>query len=388
MKTGQPIRINAARQNLPPGGKWQHADQVARGKVQMIKAADPDRQATVVVEELRRLQRGGPVDLGSCAVLAREWKDLDRVRSACEQAGIPVSLCWGRHASFPRLSRIREHADILERLHAMRTGTITAGAVLSMPAMKKSQGTIWSANLIRLLQDWQEETGDTPQPASAVEEYLYEAFAEQDRMKTIGNGLFLATAHAVKGLEFDHVFILGDSWEKGAGAAIEDERRLYYVSMSRARETLHLFALDTAGNPHARLLSGDFLMAREMSPGTSEPMARRSYHLLGMEDLFLDFAGIKEEQHPSRLALQKCKAGERVVIQERNSHLELVDNDGVAIARLSKKAQGEWADRLDSIRDALIVAFVRRYRDDIEDKKFQTACYGQSWEVPIVEVVC
>lgn len=388
MKTGHPIRVNAARRNLPPGGKWQQSDRIAGGKVQVIKAADPDCQATVVVEELHRLQRGGPVDLGSCAVLAREWKDLDMVRSACDQAGIPVSLCWGRHSSFPRLSRIREHADLLEHLHATPTETITAGAVLSKLAGMKSQGTIWSANLIRLLQDWQEETGDTPQPAAAVEEYLYEAFAEQDRMKTIANGLFLATAHAVKGLEFDHVFILGDSWDKGVGAAIEDERRLYYVSMSRARETLHLFALDTAVNPHTRLLSGDFLMARAMLPGTSEPMARRTYHLLGMEDLFLDYAGVRDERHPSRLALQKCKAGECVAIQESNNHLEVLDSAGVAIARLSKKARSAWGDRLDAIREARIVALVRRYRDDVEDKEFQAICHGRSWEVPIVEVVC
>ncbi|MBB5348098.1 RecQ family ATP-dependent DNA helicase [Desulfoprunum benzoelyticum] len=201
------------------------------------------------------------------------------------------------------------------------------------------QDTFWRDNLNRLLQDWQEETGDTPQPAAAVEEYLHEALAEQDRMKTIADGLFLATAHAVKGLEFDHVFILGDSWDKEVGAAIADERRLFYVSMSRARETLHLFVLDTAGNPHARLLAGDF-------------------------------------------------TGERVVIQGRNNHLELMDSDGVAIARLSKKAYDEWADRLDSIREARIVALVRRYRDDVEDKKFQTACHGRSWEVPIVEVMC
>jgi hypothetical protein len=60
----------------------------------------------------------------------------------------------------------------------------------------------------------------------------------------------------------------------------------------------------------------------------------------------------------------------------------------VAIARLSKKAGSAWADRLDSIREARIVALVRRYRDDVEDKAFQAACCGRSWEVPVVEVVC
>jgi ATP-dependent DNA helicase RecQ len=305
MKTGHPICVNRSRQNLAPGGRWQQYDPIAQGKVHVLEVENGAAQASVLLEELRRLQQCGPVDLANCAVLAREWKDLDLVRCMCEDAGVEVSLCWGRHGNFPRLTRIRENADILERLQAMRTETISGSTVLALCNRIHPAATVWSDNLKRILQDWVEESADTPQPVSAIEEYLYETLSEQGRSKSIGNGLFLATAHAVKGLEFDHVFILGDNWNKGVHAEIEDERRLYYVSMSRARETLHLFSLASCPNPHVTTLSGDFLLARKCLHDRKRPGETCSYSLLGMDDLFLDFAAQKAENHPARLALKR-----------------------------------------------------------------------------------
>jgi hypothetical protein len=50
----------------------------------------------------------------------------------CEDTGVEVSLCWDRHGNFPRLTRIRENAGILERLQAMRTETISGNTVLAL----------------------------------------------------------------------------------------------------------------------------------------------------------------------------------------------------------------------------------------------------------------
>jgi len=388
MKTGYPIRINSARASLPPGGNWQRNDPVVQGKMQVLKVGDPGCQAMALLEELQRLQSIGPVDVSRCAVLGREWKDLELVRSVCEEQGMPVRFCWGNHDSFPRLTRIRENADLFEWLRLRRTESIGADTLLLQLEQLCPVATLWSDNLRLLLQQWGEETNNIPQPVPAVEEYLFEVLAEQGRAKSVGKGLYLATAHAVKGLEFDHVFILGGSWNNGSPTTLEDERRLYYVSMSRARETLHLFSLPTVANPHLALLEGDFLVGRAVAPLVDRQPVRRTYHLLGLEDFFIDFAGLKSEQHPVRQTLNRMVAGDAARMQQRNNHLEIIDSDGVAFARLSKKARDEWRDRLNDIRALRLVALVRRYRDDVADKPFQARCQGDCWLVPIVEILC
>lgn len=71
---------------------------------------------------------------------------------------------------------------------------------------------------------------------------------DQDSMKPgTGGGVVLITAHSAKGLEFDHVFIIGA--EEGvfphrraldSSADIEEERRLFYVACTRARKRLYI----------------------------------------------------------------------------------------------------------------------------------------------------
>jgi DNA helicase-2/ATP-dependent DNA helicase PcrA len=70
--------------------------------------------------------------------------------------------------------------------------------------------------------------------------------SEQDNLKG-GGGVKLMTVHASKGLEFDYVFIPGLEQDlfphRGMGDGErdeEEERRLFYVALTRAREKLFL----------------------------------------------------------------------------------------------------------------------------------------------------
>jgi DNA helicase-2/ATP-dependent DNA helicase PcrA len=99
-------------------------------------------------------------------------------------------------------------------------------------------------------------------------------------------GVTLASLHAAKGLEWDAVFLTGlceglmpisfaDDW-----AAVEEERRLLYVGITRAREHLHLSWARArtpggrAGRSASRFLEGLFAGTTGRAGGTSSPGPR------------------------------------------------------------------------------------------------------------------
>lgn len=386
MKTDHPIRINKARESLPPGGNWQLHDPLSSGKVQILVVKNQLAQAQALREELRRLQSlKSDFDLNSCAILTREWKELDMVRSLFAEDNIPMSLNWGK-SSFPSLTRIREGAELLEYLRENRLQQMTASTLLQKLPGKSGKDSVWQSNLRNIIEEWKEESNDTAHPVSLIEEKLYEAFADQNRAKNLHNGIFLSTVHSVKGLEFDHVFVLGGNWKQLRGPEMEEERRLYYVAMSRARETLHLFTMQNTQNLHTAALSGDFAMTRHLKPTLEESIVPFRYELLGMKELFIDFAGQKYEKHPTRRALANLQTDDLLTATVLKDNVELLYKAGVPVARLAKNAGKKWLNRLDMIKEIRVIAMVKRYRTDIKDQDFLKRCHGESWELPVVEL--
>ncbi|PIE24053.1 MAG: ATP-dependent DNA helicase PcrA [Planctomycetota bacterium] len=96
------------------------------------------------------------------------------------------------------------------------------------------------------------ESGVDLDEEPAVAGYLGQVRLLTDRTEDdVGPSLQLMTVHAAKGLEFDHVFVVG--LEEGGFPharsledpdALEEERRLFYVAATRARKTLHLSRAD------------------------------------------------------------------------------------------------------------------------------------------------
>ena len=93
----------------------------------------------------------------------------------------------------------------------------------------------------------------------SLEDFLFEISLVSDReeYKDDNNKVSLMTVHAVKGLEFDDVFVIG--LEEGifphmnslmANSELEEERRLAYVAITRAKEKLYLI------NARHRMLFG------------------------------------------------------------------------------------------------------------------------------------
>ncbi len=95
---------------------------------------------------------------------------------------------------------------------------------------------------------------DQRKPDGKLEDYLQELslMSDTDALDPSAPQLKLLTCHSAKGLEFDHVYLIGleEGFLPHASAfddetAIEEERRLCYVAMTRARRSLTLSAAET-----------------------------------------------------------------------------------------------------------------------------------------------
>ncbi|MBR0172822.1 MAG: ATP-dependent helicase [Lachnospiraceae bacterium] len=100
-----------------------------------------------------------------------------------------------------------------------------------------------------------------------TDELLDHMTLTRDSLRTAGqpsgqdkNGVRLLTMHAAKGLEFDTVFLPSlnegviPSVRAGTRDEIEEERRLLYVAMTRARRRLYLSYVTGGDDPSGRLL--------------------------------------------------------------------------------------------------------------------------------------
>ena len=242
-------------------------------------------QAMALVEELSRLkQRNPPLNWSDCAVLARTRDELAPIRALCEQRGIPI--IWGiDRDKTPPLYRIREIVQLFAEFKVRHDELLSASDLLSIidDLTGERQSSIWWELLKRILLDLRDESGNAQLPMSYYTEYVYEVLAEQRREQAVGSGVFLSTVHSAKGMEFNHVFVPGGGWTQGKNLQTqEEERRVYYVAMTRAKETLCLFERADTVNPNACFLEGDFMLRRD--PPVIDPpddlVLRRRYDVL------------------------------------------------------------------------------------------------------------
>ncbi len=89
------------------------------------------------------------------------------------------------------------------------------------------------------------ENGDGEIPMDRFIEWL----AEWGRdIRHRQRGLQLLIAHRVKSLEVDHAAVLDGGWDRADHREDSDAlRQLYYVTMTRARQTLTLARLNRSG---------------------------------------------------------------------------------------------------------------------------------------------
>jgi len=381
MKGERPIAIDRSRRRDSPGGSWTMADPVAQGRVQVLPAGDTAvSQARMAVAELQRLSALDPDwDWAKCAVIAREWSYLDPVRSLCELEGIPVQLA---NEEFTGMWHLRETRALLNWLRERGSNLVTDDDLDGWLA-KQPDGP-WMELLREGVAEYALETGGAETPVEHFTEWLAEWGRDVRRQQ---RGLLLLTAHRAKGLEFDHVVVLDGGWNRvGKGEDTDAPRRLYYVAMTRARQTLTLMRLPGAHPFQDALRSDPAVLHRKALVGdhvAPAPELSRRYRRLSLRDVFLGFAGYRDPTHLVHQAIAALNPGHRLQVRTNGDRWELLDGNGMVVGQL---ARGFTAAACAGQIRASVLAVVSWAKENAEPE-YRQGLRSDAWEVVVPELV-
>ncbi|MFL6145209.1 MAG: UvrD-helicase domain-containing protein [Labedaea sp.] len=288
---GARLRLVGQRPNGPPPRFAEYDDEPA--------------EATAVVDRIRELVGAG-TPLSEIAVLYRVNAQSEVYEQALSQAGIPY-LVRGGERFFARQEVRRAMVALRKAAGDAPTGELPKvvrellepiGLTADPPGGGAARER-WESllALVELAEELAATLGDADLARFVVE---LELRAQAQHPPTV-EGVTLASLHSVKGLEWDAVFLVGLAdgtlpiqHADGDDAAIEEERRLLYVGVTRAREHLSLtWALARAEGGKRRRRRSRFLYglvpdghpaARDVGAGSraaGRPAARNQCRMCG-----------------------------------------------------------------------------------------------------------
>ena len=391
MKSDQALRINHARRDQVAGGEYARLDPITQGRVHILEVpASPEQEMQIALAELERLHAlpGAQAEgWGSFAVIARHWKPLEAMATLCRQRKIPVLMLGEQQ--LPQLHTTREGAGLLRLLKGQQRKTRRPHLLLRPHALSR-----WfrrhfgmavetpvdnpaQAALARFIIESECALPDAPQVISELIEALYE-FGNGNRSSVLAHGpLLLLTAHRAKGLEFDHVLILdGDGWNKDS----DEERRLFYVAMTRARKTLTLCETIRGTHRFARCCDTLALRSRPEIPKDKPILAQRRW-LADQEQIVLSWPGYFAPQHAIHRALKNLKYGDPLQLHRRPDapdRWEIRDGKGRSVTRMAKCFEPP-AGEIVAVRVAYILS---RSGKESEAEKLKVS----EWELVLPEI--
>lgn len=273
---GEKRRMDALRKSGPP--------------IRMVTASDERNEAIFVAKEINRLIGGidmldveegenrserGVRSFSDIAVLYRTHRQARLLEYCLRQEGIPYivagredfltdrnvrgALYFFQYALHPEEKTAGALAERLTGLSSEEAG----GEKLAL-LLEKYRKRVRKAKPVKLLEEWAQDRKlpeeeplkkltDMSVLYSSMEEFLHTlTFGEDGDIRRNGGRKFLSDAvalmtfHGAKGLEFPAVFLYGMRkglvpFETAAGKTdLEEERRLFYVGMTRAKDELIL----------------------------------------------------------------------------------------------------------------------------------------------------
>lgn len=380
MKVDHPIRINRSRQTDPAGGVWYKRDVLSQGQVRLFTApGSPNLQSQLVFSELVRTKElDAQLVWGEVAVLARTHESLQPLRALLSGAGIQYELA--RRDSVRgqlQLMRSREGWAAREWL-TEREGRLIRLAdfrAWTLDALRREPTNPYWVDLTTVAEELGGDLDELELPPATILDALYEA-SQDSSQNGDAAAVKLLSAHSAKGLEFNHVIVM----DCGDWRTSDDERRLLYVAMTRAKQSLTVFRVDNGRNTLLSDLStveGVQSLLPDIQPKHRKDIQLR-YLTYGPKEVDIGFAGRQPAQHPLHELLSSLTVGSELFLRNRL----LMTTTGVVVGKLAAATRELPGREATGIVKGVMV----RTRSQ-SLPQYQDTIQTEQWEVPLVEFV-
>lgn len=377
LKTDHPITIDKGRAAMPEAGRWEALDPKRAGRVLRIQIPDSDRahgnlQAQAVISEIERLlSLEDEVSWDGCAILARTHHYLAPLQAWCEVNNVPYFLAADKEG----IGSVTRQRGFVQAIALLREPEQALTPQLAMETLRLGlRDELWLDFFATAFLNLNIEFGECQLSANSIIDWLYD-YARELRQQP-RKGLYLGTVHSAKGLEFRHLGLLDGGWTTDA-ARIEHERRLYYVGMTRAEETLTICEFKV-GNPYSEQLLNDVLQIA--FSGERDVRLTKRFVRLSKSEVDLGCAGREASNADIHGAIRALSPGDPLQMRREGDRYMLCDRQGRLVGRTSK------AFRLPiHIEQCFVDSIELRYPLDAGEQ-FRSRLKVDSWEVVIPRI--
>ena len=161
--------------------------------------------------------------------------------------------------------------------------------------------------------------------------------------------------------------------------AVPDERRLYYVGMTRAKETLTLFEFNSAPNPFSSSIRNQpyALLSDNNAHPSRNPALDIKFVELGNADVYMDYAGQTADPKVHQ-AISELRVGDELKLVGR----ELQNKKGIVVGRLSKSCAIN--DR--NVASVKVSAIASRFDKQVIDPVWRERLKVKAWEIVLCSI--
>ena len=369
-KGNNEVEIDANRSKDPIGGIWEQLDETGdKGRVTILETGNQRDQGGVIVSEIfNRMKLNPDLKYSDFAILARTNSEADQISESYKHLRPPIPTRSPSPTSIP-FPMYREVADLLTELEDKKDEIKIAKDIIQIIGDKLKAGSkdVWQYRvLMLLLRDYASFNGRASITLDDWVQYLWDYAVTQKGQIPDLNAILVTTIHQAKGKEFKHVFLLdpGDVGRNdNLGQTMQDERRLYYVGITRAQELATVLKVQGSKSPFSDELleASDFTVKRsgkvheQWSQVKDKVPERMKISQMGLSDIWAStFAGDQTNWF-NRDKVQKLLADIPIgtalefhrtdyIIPDTDTYSVEIHHNGLKLGKLSKAAAKQYQE--------------------------------------------